>query len=76
MRSVFVLGLLMCIPRAPAIAANLHHSRSPTAQLRVRQDVSSPPSQGQTAPGRLAVPGWTEDETQRWLDAASSAHGG
>jgi hypothetical protein len=77
MRSVVAPGLLitLCVSCASANAARLHHSRSPTAQLRTRQEVIAPPSQGQTAPVRLAVPGWTDEATRHWLDAASASHG-
>ena len=74
MRSIFVLCLLSALC-ASANAAKLHHSKSPTAQLRARQPVIVLPSPSQTASGRFAVPGWTDDETRRWLDAASANHG-
>jgi hypothetical protein len=77
MKSVLASGLLitLCVSCASANAARLHHSRSPTAQLRTRQEVIAPPSQGQAAPARFAVPGWTDKATRDWLDAASANHG-
>jgi hypothetical protein len=74
MRSVLALCLLIALC-ASAGAAKLHHSKSPTAQLRARQNIILPRSQPQTASGRFAVPGWTDDETRSWLDAASANHG-
>jgi hypothetical protein len=77
MGSVLTPGLLiiLCVSCASANAARLHHSRSPTAQLRTSQEVIAPPSQGQSAPVGVAVPGWSEEATRHWLDAASANHG-
>jgi hypothetical protein len=74
MRSVFALGLLiiLCVS---ADAATVHRSKPPTLQLRTRQHVIVRPGQGVTAPARFAVPGWTDEQTQYWLDNATSCEG-
>jgi hypothetical protein len=71
MRSVLALGLLIALC-ASANAATVHRSKARTVHLRTRQHVFVRPSQGVTAP-RFAVPGWTNEETRRWLDNASSS---
>jgi hypothetical protein len=73
MRSV-LLGLLITLC-ASANAAPVHHSKPPTEQLRTRQHVIVRPGQGVTAPARFAVPGWTDEQTQYWLDNATSCAG-
>ncbi len=72
MRSVLALSLLIVLC-ASADAATVHRHKSPPAHLRMRQPVIVPPGQGVTAPGRFAVPGWSDDATRRWLDNASSS---
>jgi hypothetical protein len=63
MRSVLAVGLLIALSGS-ANAATVH--------LRVRQHVIVRPSQDLSAPGRFAVPGWSDDATRRWLDNASA----
>lgn len=58
MRSVLALGLLITLC-ASANAATVHRSKLPDRQLR--------PAQGVTAPARVAVPGWTDEQTRNWL---------
>ncbi len=70
MRSVLALGLLVTLS-ASADAAAAHRSKPPTVHLRTPQHVIVRPSQGATAPARFAVPGWTDEETRRWLDNAN-----
>jgi hypothetical protein len=71
MRAALALGLLIILC-ASANAATVH-------QFRARQHViirpGIHPSQGVTAPTRFAVPGWTDEQTQHWLDAATSCAG-
>jgi hypothetical protein len=69
MRSVLVLGLFIVLTTA-AIAAPAHHARHQRGVVR--------PDQAVTGSGRFAVPGWSDEATQRWLDNASSGvgHGG
>jgi hypothetical protein len=65
--SVLALGLLVTLC-ASANAAKVHRPLHP----RVRPHVFVPvPAPGVTAP-RLAVPGWSDGATERWLDNASS----
>jgi hypothetical protein len=67
MRCILILALLMA-SSAFADAAPVHHPRA-------RPHVTVNPSQGTAAPGatgRIAVPGWSEEDTRRWLDGAGS----
>ena len=70
MRSVLALGLLITLC-ASANAATVHRSKPGTVHLRPRQHFIVPPSPGATTP-RFAVPGWTDEQTRRWLDNASA----
>jgi hypothetical protein len=63
MRTVLTLGLLIVLC-ASANAATTHPAR-----LR---HIIIGPSENVPAP-RLAVPGWTDEQTQRWLNSASSS---
>jgi hypothetical protein len=74
MRSVFAIGLLITL-YASGNAATLHRAKQPTLRLLKRQHVIVRPGQGVTAPGRFAVPGWTDEQTQYWLDNATSCAG-
>jgi hypothetical protein len=57
-RSVLALGLLITLC-ASANAATVHRSKLPDRLLR--------PAQRVTAPARVAVPGWTDEQTRNWL---------
>jgi hypothetical protein len=69
MRTVLALGLLIAwCASADAAAAR---------RARVRPHLNVSPSEGATAPGapsagRFAVPGWSDEDTRRWLDGAGS----
>jgi hypothetical protein len=63
MRSVLAGGLLIAL----SVSAN-----AATGHLRTRQHVIVRPSQDLSAPERFAVPGWSDEATQRWLDNASA----
>jgi hypothetical protein len=63
--SVSALSLFITLC-ASASAATAHRP----SHLRARQPVVVP--QGATAP-RFAVPGWSDGDTERWLDNASSS---
>jgi len=63
--SVSALGLFIVLP-ASADAATAHRS----SHLRARQPVIVP-GESDAAP-RFAVPGWSNGDTERWLDNASS----
>jgi hypothetical protein len=62
MRSALALGVLIALS-ASANAASVHRSHA-------RHVIVDPPGQRVTAPGQhsFAVPGWTEEETRRWMD--------
>jgi hypothetical protein len=70
MRSVLALGLLIALGSS-ANGAPLHRHRA-------RPHVPAIPRQGALAPAaptatpRFAVPGWSDEDTRRWLDGAGS----
>jgi hypothetical protein len=66
MRSVLALSLLiaLCIS---ATAAPVHRSKRLGGRLR--------PSEHGTILRSYAVPGWTDEQTQRWLDNATASAG-
>jgi hypothetical protein len=66
MRSVLVFGLLTALC-ASADAATVHRFKRPEAHLR--------PAQRVTVPKGFAVPGWTDEETWKWLHDGSAASG-
>ena len=71
MRSILALGLLLIICDS-ADAAAAHHSRPRQVIVRPGQQIIVPPGQGVTAPGaRVAPPGWSDEDTRRWLDDKS-----
>ena len=74
MRSVLAFGLLItwCVF---AGAATVHRSKPPRIDLRGQQLVTVRPGQRVTDPTRFAVPGWTVEQTQHWLDNASAGSG-
>lgn len=71
MRSVFASALasgLVIASYASADAATAHRPRA-------RAHGTVHPGQGASAPaasGRFAVPGWSDEDTRRWLDGAGS----
>jgi hypothetical protein len=67
MRSAFALVLLITLC-ASADAAAVHHSKP-------RQHAIARPYEGARAPVRFAVPGWTDEQTQEWLDRPTSCAG-
>jgi hypothetical protein len=74
MRFVVSFGLLITLC-ASASGATAYQSKSPIAQLRTGQRITVRPIQGVTAPARFAIPGWTDEQTERWLDNATSCAG-
>jgi hypothetical protein len=66
MRSVLALGLLISLCAA-ADAATVHHSKPKGGHLRNGRHV--------TVPSGFAVPGWTDEETRKWLYNGSAASG-
>lgn len=71
MRSVLALGLLIALCGS-ADAAPVHRSK-PRPHVIVSPGQIVSPSQSVTAPGRFAVPSWSDDATRRWLDKDSAA---
>ena len=72
MRFVLALGLItLC---ASAGAATMHRSKSPA---RAHQHITVRPRQSITGSPRFSVPGWTDEQTQYWLNNAErGAHEG
>jgi hypothetical protein len=66
MRSVLALGLLITLC-ASADAATVHRFKPPERHLRPVQPV--------TLPNRFAVPGWTDEQTLKWLYNGSAGSG-
>ncbi|MEA2908097.1 MAG: hypothetical protein QOJ15_178 [Bradyrhizobium sp.] len=52
----FIVSITLC---AFADAATVHRSKPPVARLRASQQV--------TVPERFTVPGWTDEETRKWM---------
>jgi hypothetical protein len=57
-RTVLALGLLIALCTS-ASAATVHRSKLPAGH--------SHPVQNVTVPERYTVPGWTDQETQKWM---------
>ena len=74
MRAVLVLGVLtaLCVP---ADAATVHRSKPSHPSLSTRQPAIVRPDPAVRAPARFSVPGWTDEQTQQWLDNATSCDG-
>jgi hypothetical protein len=67
MRSVLALGLLIALcTSADAATTHRAHAR-PHPSVSPSEGVTAP-----TAPGHYAVPGWSDEDTRRWLDGAGS----
>jgi hypothetical protein len=61
-RPVLAFGLLLVTLCASANAATPHRARTLVGHhMHVR------PSQGVTAPERITVPGWIDEQTRYWL---------
>lgn len=66
MRSILILALSLLIVLCTfANAATLRHARAPHPAVER-------PSADTNSRARFAVPGWSDDATQRWLNNASS----
>jgi hypothetical protein len=74
MRSVLALGLLITLC-ASASAATEHRPKLPGVHSHAREGVTIRSGQRITAPARFAVPGWTNEQTQYWLDNATAPAG-
>jgi hypothetical protein len=70
--SVLALGPTVALLTS-ADAAPVHRSRASKPHLRAAHDAIVDPGPNAASPGaRFAVPGWTDEETRRWLDNANS----
>ena len=73
MRAVLALGLLFALCASTDSVAREHYSKSRNVMVRPNRAASQSfgmiPSS--TTPGgvRIAVPGWTEQQTQDWMDS-------
>jgi hypothetical protein len=65
MRFVWIQGLLIVLCTS-ANAATVHHPRPRQTTIVRPAPYAAPPRV------RFAVPGWSDDATERWLDNASS----
>jgi hypothetical protein len=74
MRFVLALAVLAAC-WAAADAAPVHRFRPPGIHPRAHHPVTVRPWQGAGAPAHFALPGWTDGQTQRWLDNASAGSG-
>lgn len=71
MRSILALSALV-IFCASADAQTVRHSRSIRHRARPEHGVTAPDiRRGYAAPKGYAVPGWTDEETRKWLDDAT-----
>jgi hypothetical protein len=89
MRSILALRLALSLSIialcASTDAAMAHHFKPHHAHLRAAQRVAVPqrsyssedhyPAQGAVGPRHFAVPGWTDQETSKWLYDASAGSG-
>jgi hypothetical protein len=75
MRSGLALAVVIALG-ASANAASVHHSRARRVIVAPGQRVivaPRPPGQAVADPRQsFAVPGWTEEETRRWMDNATA----
>jgi hypothetical protein len=67
MRSVLALGLLIMLC-ASADAATVHHFHQSKPHIPWSEPVT-------VVPKRFAVPGWTDEETEKWLYNGSAGSG-
>jgi hypothetical protein len=71
MRSILALSTLI-IFCASADAAPLRHSRPIQHRARPERGVTAPDiRRGYAVPKGYTVPGWTDEETQKWLNDAT-----
>jgi hypothetical protein len=63
--SIICLSIMLV---ASADAATVHRSKAPAHE---RPRIITGPEQRVTAPAHFALPGWTDEQTQEWLDNAS-----
>jgi hypothetical protein len=71
MRDLLVFGLLLA--SYASASATTHHQLHPAARLHVQRHRLANPIAGPRVGPRFAVPGWSNEDTERWLDDASSS---
>ena len=71
MRFVLALGLSIILS-APSDAAAVHRPKGAAVHLRARAHLMMPPEPGAAPPARFSVPGWTNEQTEQWIDNATS----
>jgi hypothetical protein len=69
MRSVLAMGLLIVLCTS-ASAATVHHARA--GNPATRHPAADRPGSDVNSRARFAVPGWSDEATERWLNSASS----
>jgi hypothetical protein len=79
MRTVLALGLSISLCTS-ALAAPLHRPRPPRVHLRSLRSLRSRRSilrsdQAATDRSGFAIPGWTDEQTQHWMDNATTPNG-
>ena len=74
MRSLLTAGLLIALC-APAGGQAGKHAKAPIAHPRARQYMLVRPDPTAAPGARVAVPGWTDEQTRQWLDNATSCEG-
>jgi hypothetical protein len=71
MRSFLALSALTILS-ASADAATLRHSRPVQHRAGPERAITAPDARkGYAPPKSYAVPGWTDEETQKWLNDAT-----
>jgi hypothetical protein len=71
MRCFLVFGLLLA--SCATASAATHDPIRPAARLHVQKHRLANPSAALPARPRFAVPGWSDEDTERWLNNASSS---
>jgi hypothetical protein len=71
MRCLLVLGLLLT--SCATASATTHDPLRPAARLHVQRHRLVNPIAVPPVGPRFAVPGWSNGDTERWLDNASSS---
>jgi hypothetical protein len=74
MRTVVALGLSISLCTS-ALAATLHHPRPPKVHLRSRRRLILQSGQPATDHSGFAIPGWSDEQTQHWMDNATMGTG-
>jgi hypothetical protein len=73
-RPALAIAFLLALS-ASVDAETIHRSRLPRARLPSHELVAARPDQRFGTPGRFSVPGWSDAQTQHWLNSASAASG-